>query len=125
MRTAKVIVEPYNETWKNAFDEIRKYGICDIDLINFGLDDADEKVVRKVLEIYQQHGTDKNAYEVIDLIARDNIIIQEEETFIELLKTLQKLAKLEIEISPKELCGNGFAQIISNEIENKIVLEKI
>lgn len=37
----------------------------------------------------------------------------------------EKLAKLEIEISPKELCGNGFAQIISNEIENKIVLEKI
>lgn len=24
MRTAKVIVEPYNETWKNAFEEIRK-----------------------------------------------------------------------------------------------------
>ena len=75
--------------------EIEKYGIKDIDYITPMLLSEDEGVIRETLKIYQKYGIDEKAYEVIFPIRGDDIKIKEDETFIEVLKTIQKLAHLE------------------------------
>ena len=77
-----------------ALGEIEKYGISDIDYITGWLSNTDEVLIRKTLKIYQKYGKDKDAYIVIEPIVGD-IKIKEDETFIEVLKTIQKLAHLE------------------------------
>ena len=77
-----------------ALGEIEKYGISDIDYITDWLSNTDEVLIRKTLKIYQKYGKDKDAYIVIEPIVGD-IKIKEDETFIEVLKTIQKLAHLE------------------------------
>lgn len=78
-----------------ALKEIEKYGIKDIDYITGWLSSPDESAIRETLKIYQKFGKDKDAYIVIEPIAIDNIKIKEDETFIEVLKTIQKLVHLE------------------------------
>ena len=78
-----------------ALSEIEKYGISDIDYISTMMLSEDESIIRETLKIYQKYGTDKDAYIVIEPIAVDNTEIKEDKTFIEVLKTIQKLAHLE------------------------------
>ena len=77
-----------------ALSEIEKYGISDIDYITGWLSNTDEVLIRETLKVYQKYGTDKDAYIVIEPIVGD-IKIKEDKTFIEVLKTIQKLAHLE------------------------------
>ena len=77
-----------------ALKEIEKYGIGDIDYITGWLSSTDENAIRETLKIYQKYGSNKDAYIVIEPIVGD-IKIKEDETFIEVLKTIQKLAQLQ------------------------------
>ncbi len=78
-----------------ALKEIEKYGIKDIDYITGWLSSPDESAIRETLKIYQKYAPNKKAYDVIEPIVIDDIKIKEDETFIEVLKTIQKLAHLE------------------------------
>ena len=78
-----------------ALGEIEKYGISDVDYISTMMLSDDESIIRKTLKIYQKYGTDKDVFDIIGPIRRDTIEIKEDETFIEVLKTIQKLAHLE------------------------------
>lgn len=107
------------ESKLKGLEEIKKYGISDIDLINFCLDDNSEEVIRKTLSIYQKYGTDKNPYQIIGLIRKDNIQITQEETFIELLKTMQKLAQLKNDtFEEREIILKPIRKLLSHENEN-------
>ena len=77
-----------------ALGEIEKYGISDVDDISTMILSDDEGVIREILKIYQQHAPSEKVYDVIEPIVGD-IKIKEDETFIEVLKTIQKLAHLE------------------------------
>ena len=78
-----------------ALKEIEKYGIGDIDDISTMMLSEDESVIRETLKIYQKCGTDKDVFDIIGPIRRETIEIKEDETFIEVLKTIQKLAQLQ------------------------------
>ena len=78
-----------------ALSEIEKYGISDIDNISTMMLSEDESIIRETLKIYQKYGTDKDVFDIIGPIRRETIEIKEDETFIEVLKTIQKLAHLE------------------------------
>ena len=102
-----------------ALKEIEKYGIKDVDDITNGLDSIDESVIRQTLRIYQKYGTDKDAYIVIEPIVIKKIKIKEEETFIEVLKTIQKLAHLENDTpQDREIILRPVRRLLNHENEN-------
>ena len=78
-----------------ALGEIKKYGISDVDDISTMMLSDNESVIRETLKIYQKYGTNEVVFDAIGPIRRDAIEIKEDETFIEVLKTIQKLAHLE------------------------------
>ena len=78
-----------------ALGEIEKYGMSDIDNIATMLLSEDEEVIRETLKIYQKYGSSEEVFKVIGPIRREKFDIKEDETFIEVLKTIQKLAHLE------------------------------
>ena len=85
---------PNTKLQLKALKEIEKYGISDVDDISTMILSDDESVIREILKIYQQHAPSKKAYDAIEPIVGD-IKIKEDETFIEVLKTIQKLAHLQ------------------------------
>ena len=101
--------------------EIEKYGINRDDICHIGTltSDNDESIIREALKIYQKHGTNDDAFVIIGPIRRSEIDIKEEETFIEVLKTIQKLAHLENE-TPKdrEIILGPVRRLLDNENEN-------
>ena len=101
--------------------EIEKYGINRDDICHIGTltSDNDESIIREALKIYQKHGTNDDAFVIIGPIRRSEIDIKEEETFIEVLKTIQKLAHLENE-TPKdrEIILRPVRRLLDNENEN-------
>ena len=101
-----------------ALSEIEKYGISDIDYITGWLSNTDEVLIRETLKVYQKYGTDKDAYIVIEPIVGD-IKIKEDKTFIEVLKTIQKLAHLEND-DPKdrEAILRPIRRLLNHQSEN-------
>ena len=101
-----------------ALGEIEKYGISDIDYITGWLSNTDEVLIRETLKVYQKYGTDKDAYIVIEPIVGD-IKIKEDKTFIEVLKTIQKLAHLEND-DPKdrEAILRPIRRLLNHQSEN-------
>ena len=88
-------VSSWMDTFLKALQETAKYGISDTDNDGVGFISEDESIIRQTLKIYQKYGSEKNITVVSNPIALSKVTITQEETFIEVLKTIQKLAKLE------------------------------
>lgn len=103
-----------------ALKEIEKYGINDLCNIQQNLIGGEnETLMQETLRIYQKWGTADNAFNVIEPIAVSQIKITEEKTFVELLKTIQKLARLENESEEaREIIFKPIRRLLNHKNEN-------
>jgi len=90
------------EMRRKAIETIEKYGIDDVNyLTGFGLANSHDDIIQRVLKLYPKYGNSSNVYELITPIRSENHRKLKDETYIEILKTIQELAHLEND-SPKE-----------------------
>ena len=103
-----------------ALKEIEKYGIADLSCIAENLiGGGNEAIMQETLRIYSKWGSPDDAYQVIEPIVTSEISITQEKTFIEVLKTIQKLAKLENDsVQDREIVLKPIRRLLKHENEN-------